>query len=122
MKLVVSNEGFYFEFWWRHGGSSGGGMSTSDFDSSASAYALDDGSRVAVVGGGAAGSLFSIFLLTLADRVGLDLHVDLFEPKDFFTQKGPTGCNMCGGIISESLVQMLATEGINLPPTRFTSL
>ncbi|MGW8226610.1 MAG: NAD(P)/FAD-dependent oxidoreductase, partial [Anaerolineales bacterium] len=30
---------------------------------------------------------------------------------------GPVGCNMCGGIISESLVQNLAAEGINLPPT-----
>ncbi|MFQ5947138.1 MAG: hypothetical protein ACE5NC_12970, partial [Anaerolineae bacterium] len=29
---------------------------------------------------------------------------------------GPAGCNMCGGIVSESLVQALAVEGINLPP------
>ncbi len=28
---------------------------------------------------------------------------------------GPGGCNHCGGIVSESLVQILATEGINLP-------
>jgi flavin-dependent dehydrogenase len=45
---------------------------------------------------------------------GIDIDLDLFEPKEF-SQPGPTGCNYCGGIISESLVQMLATEGINLP-------
>lgn len=77
---------------------------------------LDDGSRVGVIGGGPAGSFFSFFLLGLAKRLALDIHVDIYEPRDF-TRIGPAGCNMCGGIISESLVQMLATEGINLPPT-----
>ncbi len=77
---------------------------------------LDSGSRVAVVGSGPAGSFFSYFLLDLARRVGMDVQVDVYEPRDFATP-GPTGCNMCGGVVSESLVQMLATEGINLPPT-----
>lgn len=48
--------------------------------------------------------------------MGVDLHVDIFERRNF-TAIGPAGCNMCGGIISESLVQSLATEGINLPPS-----
>jgi flavin-dependent dehydrogenase len=77
---------------------------------------LDDGSRVGVIGGGPAGSFFSIFLLDLAYRMDLDIHVDIYEPRDY-TRPGPVGCNMCGGIISESLVQNLAAEGINLPPT-----
>lgn len=75
---------------------------------------LDDGSRVCVVGAGPAGSFFSYFLLRLAKKVGIDLHLDIYEPRDF-TKPGPGGCNMCGGIISESLVQFLAAEGINLP-------
>jgi flavin-dependent dehydrogenase len=78
--------------------------------------ALTDGSRVGVVGGGPAGSLFGYFLLRMAESVGLDLAVDIYEPR-FFTHRGPAGCNHCGGIISESLVQMFAAEGINLPPT-----
>jgi flavin-dependent dehydrogenase len=77
---------------------------------------LDDGSRVGVIGGGPAGSFFSIFLLDIAERMGMDIEVDIYEPRDY-TRPGPVGCNMCGGIISESLVQNLAAEGINLPPT-----
>ena len=75
---------------------------------------LEDGSRVAVIGGGPAGSLTAYFLLTLARRVDLSIGVDIYEPRDF-TKSGPAGCNMCGGIVSESLVQALAAEGINLP-------
>jgi flavin-dependent dehydrogenase len=77
---------------------------------------LDDGSRVTVVGGGPAGSFFSYFLLRLAERVGIHLEVDIFEPRHF-THCGPAGCNHCGGIISESLVQLLAAEGVELPPS-----
>lgn len=76
--------------------------------------ALADGSRVGVVGGGPAGSLFGYFVMDLARTAGFDLSVDLYEPRDF-TSSGPAGCNHCGGIVSESLVQLLATEGVNLP-------
>jgi flavin-dependent dehydrogenase len=75
---------------------------------------LDNGSRVAVIGGGPAGSFFTYFLFEMAERIGMELAVDIYEPRDF-TKAAPHGCNMCGGIISESLVQLLATEGINLP-------
>ncbi len=75
---------------------------------------LTDNARVAVVGGGPAGSMSACFLLELAQRVDLKLHIDLYDPRDF-VKTGPSGCNMCGGVISESLVQKLATTGINLP-------
>lgn len=77
---------------------------------------LTDGSRVGVVGGGPAGSFFAFFLLQLAERVGLRLCVDIYEPREF-DGIGPKSCNMCGGIVSESLVQNLAAEGVLLPPT-----
>jgi len=77
---------------------------------------LENGSRVAVLGGGPAGSFFAYFLVETAERAGLTLQVEVFEPRDF-TRPGPQGCNMCGGVLSESLVQLLATEGINLPPS-----
>jgi flavin-dependent dehydrogenase len=50
----------------------------------------------------------------MAAMMDLNLKVDVYEPKDF-SKAGPGGCNHCGGIVSESLVQILATEGINLP-------
>ncbi len=77
---------------------------------------LEDGANVAVIGGGPAGSFFSIFALKMAKMVGKKLNITIFEPKDF-TKTGPAGCNHCGGIISELLVQTLAVEGINLPDT-----
>ena len=75
---------------------------------------LEDGARVGVIGGGPAGSLFAHFLLRFAERMELALSVDIYEPRDF-TKPGPAGCNMCGGIVSESLVQALAIEGVTLP-------
>ena len=71
---------------------------------------LQNGSHVAVMGGGPAGSFFAYFLLQLAHRAGLEIQVEIYEPRDF-NAFGPAGCNMCGGIISETLVQALA----NLP-------
>ncbi len=76
--------------------------------------ALEDGCRVGIVGGGPAGSLFAFFLLRFASQVDLSLDVDIYEPRDF-ALPGPGGCNMCGGIVSEDLVQALALEGIDLP-------
>jgi len=77
---------------------------------------LTDGSKIAVIGGGPSGSFFSFFLLDMAKRVDLDIQVDIYESRNF-SSPGPPGCNMCGGIISESLVQTLASEGIILPPS-----
>lgn len=81
---------------------------------SADVFQLEGGSRIAVVGGGPTGSFFGIFALKMARMVGEELDLTIFEPKDF-TKDGPLGCNRCGGIISELLVQTLAVEGINLP-------
>ena len=51
---------------------------------------LTDGARVGVVGAGPAGSFFSFFLLQLAGRVGLDIGVDIYEPRNF-EGTGPHG-------------------------------
>ncbi|MBT8179436.1 MAG: hypothetical protein HKP60_09985 [Eudoraea sp.] len=75
---------------------------------------LTDGSRIAVIGGGPAGSFFSYYVLEYARRFDLELELDIFEAKDF-TKIGSSGCNHCGGIVSESLVQELATDGLVIP-------
>ena len=77
-------------------------------------YTLENGSRVAVIGGGPAGCFFSIFFIRLAQLLDLDIHVDIFEYRNFKAD-GPAGCNMCAGVISEGLVQLLSIEGIIIP-------
>ncbi|MGD9041417.1 MAG: hypothetical protein PVH82_17385, partial [Desulfobacteraceae bacterium] len=79
-----------------------------------SSIKLENGAHVAVMGGGPTGSFFSFFLLDMAERMGMDFQVDIYEPRDF-SLPAPRGCNKCAGVISESLVQNLAMEGINLP-------
>jgi hypothetical protein len=46
----------------------------------------------------------------------MNIKVDIYERRDFLNL-GPTGCNMCAGVISESLIQSLSIEGIDLPDT-----
>ena len=77
---------------------------------------LPDGARVAVIGGGPAGSFFSLFASRLAQDLGRRLEITVYDRKTFVNQ-GPAGCNMCAGVVSESMVQSLALEGINLPPS-----
>ncbi len=82
----------------------------------AGAPELRDGSRVGIIGGGPAGAMFAYFLLDMASRVDLQLDVDIYDSRRF-DDSGPAGCNMCGGIVSETLVQNLSADGIHLPPT-----
>lgn len=77
-------------------------------------YRLDDGARVAVIGGGPAGAFFAYFLLDMAREAGRRVAVDIYEPRNF-AQPGAPGCNGCAGIVSESLVRLMAEDGIDLP-------
>ena len=78
---------------------------------------LKDGARVAIIGGGPAGSFFAHFILKYAERIGRKLSVFIFDGKDFL-EKGPSGCNLCAGIIAQSLAESLAEEGLFLPEKR----
>ncbi len=48
-------------------------------------YKLKDGSKIAVIGGGPSGTFFSYFLLDMAARIDLKLHVDIYD----------NGCRKC---------------------------
>jgi flavin-dependent dehydrogenase len=75
---------------------------------------LRNGSRIVVIGAGPAGVFFADRAMELARKRGLDISVLLFDGKDF-TQSGPKGCNLCAGVISETLVNNLKSRGIVLP-------
>lgn len=75
---------------------------------------LVDGSNIAVIGGGPAGCFFTYYAIEFANRFDLNIAIDIYEAKTF-SKIGAAGCNHCGGIISESLVQKLSTDGIIIP-------
>ncbi len=81
------------------------------------ALQLQNGSRIAIIGAGPAGSLFASFALDLAAAKGLDISIALFDGKNF-ADSGPKGCNLCAGVISETLVDLLHGYGIALPADR----
>ena len=78
---------------------------------------LKDNASIIVIGGGPAGSFFAHFVLRLADEFGRKIDVTILDGRDFI-QKGPVGCNMCAGVLSETLTNKMESEGIVLPKTR----
>ena len=75
---------------------------------------LEDGARVAIVGGGPAGCFFALHLLQYAHQKGLRVDITLFEGRKF-DQVGPQNCGKCAGILSDSLRQNLDKFGLELP-------
>ena len=67
-------------------------------------HILKDGSKIAIIGGGPAGSFFAHFAQKWSIQKGIDVSVTIFDGKDFL-QRGPKGCNLCAGVIAESLNQ-----------------
>jgi flavin-dependent dehydrogenase len=82
--------------------------------SQATGFRLSPGSRVAIVGGGPAGSFTALHLLRFAREADVPLSVTIFERKDF-RRRGQTGCNKCAGILSPRLVRALEAAGLSIP-------
>ncbi len=74
---------------------------------------LKNGSRIAIIGGGPGGSFFAHFASRYAKEAGIDVSIKIYDKKSF-CQRGPRGCNMCAGVISENLYNSLEEEGINI--------
>jgi flavin-dependent dehydrogenase len=75
---------------------------------------LKDGSKIAIIGGGPAGCFFAHFASKVARERGIKVDITIFEGRNF-CQKGPRGCNMCAGVISEKLYLELKENGMLLP-------
>lgn len=77
-------------------------------------------SRIAVVGGGPAGSLFALYALKYARLAGRDVSITIYEGKDF-RQSGQPGCNMCAGIIPASVLGQFGELDLAIPPEMILS-
>jgi len=75
---------------------------------------IDTGSRIAIIGGGPAGSSFALYLLHYANETGIQPDITIFETHDF-NERGPKGCKGCAGILSMSLQRNLSELGLTIP-------
>ena len=75
---------------------------------------ISNGSEIAIVGGGPAGSLFAKFACEYASKHGIDVNVSIYNNRRF-SEAGPKGCKGCVGVINERLNKKLKQHGIVLP-------
>ncbi len=78
---------------------------------------LGEGSRIAVIGGGPSGAFFAHHAYRLARALGIGIEIVVFDGKSF-ARRGPAGCNMGAGVVSESTSRLLRSEGFDLPEDR----
>jgi hypothetical protein len=77
-------------------------------------YKLDTGSRVAVVGGGPAGSSFALYLMQYAKQKNVYPDVTIYQERDF-NMPGPRGCKGCAGITYPSMLRNLQECNLTVP-------
>jgi len=75
---------------------------------------IKNGSEIAIIGGGPAGSLFAKFACEYAHKCGFDVNVTIYTNRQF-SEAGPKGCKGCVGVINERLNEKLKRHGIVLP-------
>lgn len=82
---------------------------------------LNNDSVVAVIGAGPAGTFFAHLALEIARKMGIRVRLLLIDGKDF-ERRGPPGCNMCAGVVSEALMGKIEDEGFSLPRGRVADI
>ncbi len=75
---------------------------------------LKNNSKIAIIGGGPAGSFFANDAIQYAKKLGINIQITIYNSKDF-SQRGPSGCNMSAAVIAGSLHAKLTRDGIILP-------
>jgi NADH dehydrogenase len=76
-------------------------------------YNIETGSRVAVIGGGPAGSFFALYLLRYAEEKNILPDITIYQGA--IDEPGPLGCKGCAGILSLSLLRNLSELGLAIP-------
>jgi flavin-dependent dehydrogenase len=75
---------------------------------------IETGTRVAIIGGGPAGSFFALYLLHYAREEGIQPDITIYEQRDM-NELGPKGCKGCAGILSRSTLRKLDELSLALP-------
>ena len=75
---------------------------------------IADGSKVAIIGGGPAGSFFALYLLHYARERGICPEIIIYQQHKF-DELGPRGCKGCAGILSVALLPNLKELGLTMP-------
>ncbi|MFH1088006.1 MAG: hypothetical protein V1737_05415 [Chloroflexota bacterium] len=75
---------------------------------------IETGSKVAVVGGGPAGSFFALYLQHYARERDIRPEITIYEERDF-NWLGPKGCKGCAGVPSPNLTRNLRDLNLRLP-------
>ena len=77
-------------------------------------FKIETGSKVAIIGGGPAGSCFALYLLRYAKEIGVHPEITVYETRDF-DELGPKGCKGCAGIVTMSALRNLQKLGLTIP-------
>jgi flavin-dependent dehydrogenase len=75
---------------------------------------IETGSKVAVIGGGPAGSFFALYLLRYAGERNIRPEITIYQQRNF-DEPGPKGCKGCAGILSIAFLRNLAELNLNIP-------
>lgn len=77
-------------------------------------FRLKSGSRIAVVGGGPAGSLFALYLQLYARENGIEPEITIYQNRNL-DDLGPKGCKGCAGVLPATFLNNLGELGLSLP-------
>ncbi|MBT3362756.1 MAG: hypothetical protein HN929_03155 [Chloroflexi bacterium] len=75
---------------------------------------LGNSSKVAVIGGGPAGSFFALYLIHYANKNGIQPEITIYQNRNF-DKLGPEGCKGCAGILSPPLLRNLKELNLFIP-------
>lgn len=77
-------------------------------------FRIENGSKVAVIGGGPAGVFFALYLLKYAREAAVRPEITIYEWRNFM-EPGPNGCKGCAGLLSMSVQRDLVELGLTMP-------
>lgn len=75
---------------------------------------LVNGTKIAIIGGGPAGSFFALYFLKYAKERGIQPELTIYQGRNF-DELGPKGCKGCAGILSTSLLRNLGELDLTIP-------